>query len=48
MNITNRTVFITGGSAGIGFQIAKLFLNDDTKIAIEFFQIKKTHNMVCK
>lgn len=34
MNITNQTVLITGGSAGIGFEIAKLFSAKGNKVII--------------
>lgn len=28
MKLENRTIFITGGSSGIGFELAKLLLED--------------------
>jgi uncharacterized oxidoreductase len=34
MNITNKTVLITGGSAGIGFQIAKQLIEKGNQIII--------------
>jgi len=34
MNTTNNTVLVTGGSAGIGFEIAKLFANNGNHVII--------------
>lgn len=34
MNITNKTVLITGGGSGIGFEIAKLLVNKGNKIIL--------------
>lgn len=34
MNLTNKTILITGGSAGIGLEAAKQFLQLDTKVII--------------
>ena len=34
MNLNGNTVLITGGSSGIGLEIAKQFLNRDNKVII--------------
>jgi uncharacterized oxidoreductase len=34
MNLTNNTIFISGGSAGIGFEIARLFSANGNKVII--------------
>jgi NAD(P)-dependent dehydrogenase (short-subunit alcohol dehydrogenase family) len=35
--LKNKTVFITGGGAGIGFATAKLFAKMEANVAINFF-----------
>ena len=34
MNTTNKTILVTGGGSGIGFQIAKLFSQKGNKVII--------------
>ena len=34
MNLTGNTILITGGSSGIGFEMARQFLNRDNKVII--------------
>jgi uncharacterized oxidoreductase len=48
MNTTNNTVLITGGSAGIGFEIAKLFSATGNKVIITGRNRQRLHNALAQ
>ena len=44
MKLTDNTILITGGSSGIGFEMARQFLNRDNKVIITGRDEKKLHD----